>query len=125
MKMGARVAQRLSVVVMATTLGAPASAQDRLTTANFGLWGCQAITAQESAADFNKGFCAGVVASAVALNSHLPPSLKACIPQQVTLGRIIELVVTYLDTIPDRHSESFYSLVFEALRETWPCPKSN
>jgi hypothetical protein len=43
------------------------------------------------------------------------------IPDGVTLGQEVKVVVAYIDARPARMHEPFTQLALEALRTAWPC----
>ncbi len=66
-----------------------------------------------------QGNCMGIVAALHYFNKQL----GLCMPNGVTNGRVIRVVVKYIDDRPGRLNENFMALAFEALRAAWPCPK--
>jgi hypothetical protein len=46
-----------------------------------------------------------------------------CIPQEVTNGQAVRVVVAYIDKHPEHLHESFNLLAILALGEAWPCKK--
>ncbi|QDK31798.1 MULTISPECIES: Rap1a/Tai family immunity protein [Sphingomonadaceae] len=48
--------------------------------------------------------------------------LKSCIPADVTISRLREVTLAYLEDNPRSLSAPASSLVFTATRKAWPCP---
>lgn len=46
-----------------------------------------------------------------------------CAPANVTLGQVTDMVKQYLEVNPSRRHFSADSLMSDALRQVWPCPK--
>jgi hypothetical protein len=49
--------------------------------------------------------------------------LELCIPNAVTNGQMVRVVVKYIEDRPARMHENFKALAVEALRAAWPCKK--
>jgi Rap1a immunity proteins len=48
----------------------------------------------------------------------------ACIPQQVSVGQVLDVGVRYLKAHPEIRHRSAAFLLRDAFKEAWPCPKS-
>jgi hypothetical protein len=75
---------------------------------------------------FKHGRCMGTVEGIVFLlkgASMARQSRITCtaIPETATLKQIMNVVVTYIETRPNRMHESFKGLAVEALQDAWPC----
>jgi Ssp1 endopeptidase immunity protein Rap1a len=66
-----------------------------------------------------QGNCMGIVAALHYFNKQL----GLCMPNAVTNGQAIRVVLKYIDDRPARTHENFMALAFEALQAAWPCPK--
>jgi hypothetical protein len=50
------------------------------------------------------------------------PLKRACIPQEVTNGPLVRVVVGFMDQHPDRLHYRLSVLAIGALTQEWPCP---
>jgi hypothetical protein len=66
--------------------------------------------------------CAGIV-SGTSYMGNLTETGLTClnIPDGVTLGQEVRVVVSYIEAHPAKMHESFRKLALEALRTAWPC----
>ena len=126
---------KLSGVVLAAAciamLPVTGHAQPSPTSANQVMQGCRAFLAwkwdrAESRDDtFLSGACVGIVSALGAAATDSELSIKGttgvCVPEGVTMGQQVRVVVTYIDARPNRLHENFYVLTMEALRDAWPC----
>ena len=69
----------------------------------------------------NAGICYGVIKGLMTVADVLPPSLRFCIPDGVTIKPAIGVTVAYLEAKPERLNESFILLSLEAFAQAWPC----
>jgi Rap1a immunity proteins len=67
------------------------------------------------------GLILGVIQRDVQL--HLQPHvpLPFCIPDEVTRGQVVRVVIKYIDQHPEQTHELFGFLAYDALKEAWPC----
>jgi len=69
------------------------------------------------------GFCLGYAAGlADAVYFNLLSGV--CIPNEVQLNQVRDVVIAYLDAHPETRHEPAYYLGRQALIAAWPCPKS-
>jgi hypothetical protein len=70
------------------------------------------------------GICNGVIKGLMTVADVLPPSLRFCIPDGMTIAPAIGVTVTYLEAKPERLNESFVLLALEAFAQAWPCKRA-
>ena len=78
-----------------------------------------------SPSQYSRGFCAGYVlaiADALARGAAVD-GWTACPPESVGVGRLRELVVTYMARRPESRHLKGESLVARALSEAFPCKR--
>jgi len=119
---------RLSILVLAMVLAAPALAQsDPSANTSTMLPHCRNWidrVATKPADTALAGVCAGTVAAALHYSTLLEAPYKSCPQKGVTNGQAIEAVVRYLEAHPEMWDQDFRMLSLSALRNTWPCPRS-
>lgn len=69
---------------------------------------------------YEAGRCSGAIDAVVWTWRRL--GRAGCVPVGLSTDEVTRVVVQYIDERPDRHSEVFFDLAFEALQWTWPCP---
>jgi hypothetical protein len=67
------------------------------------------------------GVCIGIVAALAAAARAFPPGFSTCVPQGVTYGQMIRVVVAYIERQPQQMHEDLRQLTILALHEAWPC----
>jgi hypothetical protein len=86
-------------------------------------------TADRKSPDYldNSYQCAAYVAGAVdAFNTtRAALGLKSCLPADVTIKRLKDVTVGYLNAHPEETTRSASTLVFAATRKAWPCKSAN
>ena len=94
-------------------------AEDDTKSANYVMKGCREIEKRgTSTQNINlQGLCAGAI-SAIANSDD-----GRCMPQDVTIGQAVRVVIVYIDSQPARLHEDFNVLAAEAVRKAWPCPR--
>jgi hypothetical protein len=92
-----------------------AASAENARSANNVMQGCRAAVSSSNKDSFLQGVCAGTVDAAATLFKG------TCLPEHVTVGQTIRVVVKYIDDRPERQHELFLSLAAEALRASWPC----
>ena len=125
----------LMVLAITTARGAQADAQS----ANSVLSDCKAaIEGRRSEDGFARGFCVGTVLALAFMAENSGVNVTAfsgegqarwfderwqCIkiPESVTQGQIVGIVVLYIEARPERMQEPFRSLALEGLFNAWPC----
>ena len=107
---------RIAVIVVAISLGLFYSATGASAggTANEMMPGCREFLTDGSNF-YLQGFCAGILAGLSYTDSH------GCVPNAVTTGQVVRVVVKYIDSHPERMHEDFGALALEALRSAFPC----
>jgi hypothetical protein len=70
------------------------------------------------------GICNGVIKGLMTVADVLPPTLRFCIPDGMTIAPAIGVTVAYLEAKPERRNESFVLLALEAFADAWPCKKA-
>ena len=104
----------------------PSSAED-LVSGNDFLPACKAElngAAGNVARVHDAGICNGVIKGLMTVADVLPPSLRFCIPDGMTIGPAIGVTVAYLEAKPERRNESFVLLALEAFAQAWPCKRA-
>jgi hypothetical protein len=81
-------------------------------------------TAHVTAHVHDAGICNGVIKGLMTVADVLPPSLRFCIPDGMTIGPAIGVTVAYLEAKPERRNESFVLLALEAFAQAWPCKRA-
>jgi Rap1a immunity proteins len=116
-------AARIILLTLAVGLASGAKAEPDRNSANFRLPGCKAFANPQSSDDpLGQGYCAGTVSGiAFIIKDGGYPNACAHIPQGVTTGQEVQVVVRYMEQRPNRLHESFKELVAEALASGWPC----
>jgi hypothetical protein len=69
----------------------------------------------------DQGICVGTLNGLSYLTGYLPPDLSSCVPEGVTTGQKIRVVLVYIQRRPQRMHEDFQDLAIEAFHEAWPC----
>jgi hypothetical protein len=113
--LGGGVALALTVTV--------AQAEPDLHSANYLLPFCRGFGELKSSVPFEQGRCAGIISGIAYMGSAVEASSRVClnIPEAVTPGQAVKVVVAYIDARPAQMHERFVGLAFEALRAAWPC----
>jgi Rap1a immunity proteins len=86
--------------------------------ANYVMKGCRDIEKRVTSTQNIdlQGLCAGAI-SAIANSDD-----GRCMPQDVTIGQAVRVVV-YIDSQPTRLHERFNRLALEAIQKAWPCKR--
>jgi len=79
----------------------------------------QLLSDQHQAAGFNQGLCVGII---LGVEDNANYDKKICVPKNVDIKERIRVVNNYITTQPNRASEAFASLTFDAMVKKWPCP---
>jgi Ssp1 endopeptidase immunity protein Rap1a len=115
----------VSMLVRKTVLAAALAISSPPTLANY-------LTGKDLYADcskpqgsFSQGFCSGYISGVVDAVEHYQVSKAAeksvCVPKEVSIGQVKEIVVRYLTQHPDQRTTTASSLVWDALRNALPC----
>lgn len=71
---------------------------------------------------FTHGFCMGFTTAVASALSHGPvASYRACIPDGVTYGQLMEVVTLYITNNPQLRHTGAASLSASALQDAFPC----
>ena len=97
-----------------------AAAQQDTGSADYVIVGCRNGLSGETRQPFRQGLCAGIVQTILYFGRT---SFNVCIPEGVTMGQAIRVVVAYIDQHPERMHERFETLALEVLQQSWPCQK--
>ena len=125
--------------LMALTLTTAGAAETDVQSASSMLPDCKAaIEGDRSGNGFARGFCVGTVLALAFMAENSGVNVTALsgegqarwfderwqcvkIPQSVTQGQIVGIVVLYIEARAERMHEPFRSLALEALFDSWPC----
>jgi hypothetical protein len=98
---------------------------EKVIAAHYFLPRCRAVVDHEYDKLFDIGICSGAMVAihetSLLLNTPLSSSLRACMPDGVTVEQSIAVVVHWLDRHPQSLHENFTRLAMSAMREAWPC----
>jgi hypothetical protein len=136
--MSARISALLLGAALALIGTATVAAEDNVS-ANYILPGCKHVPAMSSTTprldlavlNFKAAFCLGQVSAIAAVVpivdaptvvGPLSRDHNWCIPDSVTRGQLVQVVVRWIEERPKRMHEAFVVLTMLALRDTWPCP---
>jgi hypothetical protein len=119
-----------------------ATAEDR-DSANYLLPACKAFLVRDNkdpglTAAWMQGVCVGIVETIAFMAANSDVAVTALsgagrrqmiqanwrcanIPDEVTKGQLIRVVISYIDARPSRMHEPFKSLALEAILNAWPC----
>jgi hypothetical protein len=118
---------RIILLTLSVGLASGAKAEPDFSSANSQLPACKAFVNRQYSGDgvstsLALGYCAGVV-SGIAFTMDDSGLAKACahIPDGVTTGQEVQVVIRYLEQRPNRLHEPFKELAIEALANAWPC----
>ncbi len=122
--------KRIFTALVALSVGGVAAvAEDRMS-ANYIVpkcWFEEGPAPNQVISAYEAGRCAGIVEMLGVMlqaNARLPKNergLCARIPDNVTFGQEIRIVVDYIKARPTRMHENFKLLALEALTQAWPC----
>ncbi|MCF8533071.1 MAG: hypothetical protein K9G48_08715 [Reyranella sp.] len=115
MKLGILAVSVTLMLWAGTALAAPPTAKEALPGCRFFADGAL------ERRPFSQGDCAGTVYTLMILGPDLPDVLRHCVPDGVTTKQAVQVVVTYIDRLPQRMGDPFLWLSVEALRAAWPC----
>ena len=89
-----------------------------LSTARFKLVCNEIAEGKAKEDDFNQGLCIGII---LGVEDNANYDKKICVPQNIDSKGRAQVVSDYVATQPNRMSEAFASLVFDAMAKKWPC----
>lgn len=114
-----------SVGAVIAILIRPAHALERWYSGNDLLPACRVVSNGTAPTAENAqlvGVCLGQIE---ALNWAAPgiqgEKLHACVPHEVTLQKMAQVIVEFFDQNPERRTEPFEGSALEALSHSWPC----
>jgi hypothetical protein len=109
---------------LALTVTAAGAADDQ--SANFIMPGCRAAMANnppsQAGLAFQAGLCMGLVIGARFM-LYRRTDFCADVPNSVTNGQLLRVVVRYIETRPQDMHQPFMGLAVVALMDAWPCSK--
>jgi len=108
---------RIAGIVVAISLGLVNSVTGASAgrTANEMTPGCRDHLTRSQENPYLQGLCAGFITGLNYADNH------GCVPNGVTQGQLMRVVVKYIDSRPERMHEDFGMLALEALRSSFPC----
>lgn len=65
--------------------------------------------------------CGGQMLALIKAAPFLERPMKFCPPENIHISDVSQVVVHYLQSVPQRQGEPFVTLALEALRQEWPC----
>jgi hypothetical protein len=98
-----------------------AAAQQDTGSADYVIVGCRDGMSGENRQPFRQGLCGGIVQTILFFGRT---NFNVCMPEGVTMGQAIRVVVAYIDQRPERMHERFETLAIEVLQQSWPCQKA-
>jgi hypothetical protein len=140
--MSARISAALlfGAVLAVIGTGAGAVAAEENISANYILPGCKHVPAALASTsgrldlanlNFKAAFCLGQVSAIAVVGPILDAPIVVgtfsrdhnwCIPDSVTRGQMVQVVVRWIEERPKRMHEAFVGLTMLALADAWPCP---
>jgi hypothetical protein len=91
--------------------------------ANAVLRGCRLNAGEATAITpvnvYDLAFCTGEVVALMQISGALQNPI--CLPRDATVDEAKQVIVEYLDKMPERTHDRFALLAVEALRHAWPC----
>jgi len=109
---------RLSLLVLLLLLPASTWAQDN-TTGNSMLTVCKDVATNPQS--IGAAFCLGEASALRNVSNHLDERMRSCVPQTVTDGQAVRVIVKRMEDFPETLHKNFLVLALAALRSTWPC----
>jgi hypothetical protein len=97
-----------------------AVAQQDTGSADYVIVGCRDGMSGENRQPFRQGLCGGIVQTILYFGRT---NFNVCMPEGVSMGQAIRVVVAYIDQRPERMHERFETLAIEVLQQSWPCQK--
>ena len=121
-----------SVICCAIFLGSSANAQVSLSTGHDLLPYCQSadnslngrgVPSGDTQQAVGEGLCMGIIAGIryVVTSSIVDPKYRLCIPDNVSTGQALSVVVNYMRNRPDQLNNIFSTVALSALVDTWRC----
>jgi hypothetical protein len=69
-----------------------------------------------------EALCVGYVSGVSETLTNVLQTSGICAPDSVSLGKLITVVVDYINAHPEKRQSSAVPLVWSALVDAWPCP---
>lgn len=69
------------------------------------------------------GLCVGFVRGIVGRDGLFPPSRHICMPETVTIGQAVDVILRVMEAHPELRDKSLNALATASLETTWPCTK--
>jgi Rap1a immunity proteins len=104
--------------LLCTAVPARPQAVPRYFSADFYLAGCKDFLAGKS--NFFGGRCVGVVEVLDALNFD---TKLFCPPERADNLQRVQVIVSYIEALPERKNHDFRLVANEAMAKAWPCKK--
>ena len=101
-----------------------AFAEADFNSANYIMPGCRALLEPDPPKDMNTKFLSGQCRAMVDRLIYAYESPSVCPPndaRHTSLEQSVRVIVKYIDDLPARLHEKFFTLALEALRAAWPC----
>jgi hypothetical protein len=108
-----------AILIAGAAMASEAFAELNLQSANAVVSGCRFFdgptTSQNPRFDpYGQGYCVGLL-------DGLDYEGVKCRPRDITKGQLVRVVLTYIDSRPERMHEDFRVLAIEAMKTAWPC----
>jgi hypothetical protein len=72
---------------------------------------------------FCMGYIQGVTHTENGISLSITPMTKLCIPDDVTLSQLKDVLIAYLKDRPEERHWAAWSLVHNAINDAFPCPR--
>ncbi len=69
-----------------------------------------------------EALCVGYVSGVSETLTSVLQTSGICAPDSVSLGKLMTIVIEYIDAHPEKRQGSAVPLVWSALVDAWPCP---
>jgi len=109
-----------TLLVALALLGATSSAMAAATSATSSGVGCRAANERSAIDRVDAGFCSGIVEGTM---WSLQIAKLVCLPNGVTLGQGLKVLVKYMDDHPEELYEKTAELAARAFVKAWPCSR--
>lgn len=113
------------VFAMGCTLLAGATQAKALATGNDAVTACQWIANEKLGRTLDEaarsGDCSGMIATLMAVGSHLQPNMRICAPSNATPLQGVKVFRKFMQDHPERLHQASIVLAIDALRAAWPC----
>jgi Rap1a immunity proteins len=72
---------------------------------------------------FKEGVCVGIFSAMLGFAPMFDPSIRFCVPRNVTSRQAMQAVIRGLESQPDLLREDLRNVIVSVLRYTWPCAR--